>query len=50
MRHKTEAQWAAESDLNTLIEAEKIKADKKRLGAAMRYRKVMKKDLEKVGK
>jgi len=50
MRHKTEAQWEAEGDLNTLIDAEKIKGDKKRLTAAMKHKRALKKDLEKVGK
>ncbi len=38
---KTEAEWQAESDLNTLIEAEKIKKDKKRLKAVMARKKVL---------
>ena len=41
--------WEAENDLRTLIEAEKIKRDKKRLAAAMKKRKAMKKDLDNIG-
>ncbi len=33
---KQEKKWAAESDLRTLIEAEKIKKDKARYSAAMK--------------
>lgn len=36
---KAENDWEAESDLRTLIEAEKIKADKQRLKRAMAKRK-----------
>lgn len=38
-------QWMAESDLRTLIEAEKIKADPERIKAAMKKRDEMKKAL-----
>lgn len=37
--------WQAESDLRTLIDAEKIKADKARLKAAMAKQAEMKKSL-----
>lgn len=42
--------WQAESDLRTLIEAEKIKGDKKRMQAAMKKKREMNQDLEKIGK
>lgn len=45
----SERDWRAESDLHTLIEAEKIKRDQKRLRAAMKKRKEMEKDLDRVG-
>lgn len=38
--------WKAESDLRTLIEAEKIRMDDKRLKAAMVKRSEMKKALD----
>lgn len=41
--------WRAESDLNALIEAEKIKNDPKRLKAAMKKKREMKKNLEEAG-
>lgn len=44
-----EKDWQAESDLRTMIEAEKIKADKPRLKAAMAKRKEMQKALSNVG-
>lgn len=44
-----EKDWRAENDLNTLIEAEKIKRDKKRLAAAMKKKREMKQDLQNVG-
>ena len=42
--------WEAESDLRTLIEAEKIKADPDRLKSAMKKRAEMKKAVDAVGK
>lgn len=42
--------WQAESDLRTLIEAEKIKLDEPRLKAAMTKKREMEKSLSKVGK
>lgn len=36
---KQEKEWKADSDLRTLIEAEKIKKDKPRYAAAMAMRK-----------
>lgn len=39
-------QWQAEDDLRTLINAEKIKADKARLAAAMKKHKEQMKALE----
>jgi hypothetical protein len=45
---QSEKDWQAESDLRTLIEAEKIKRDKKRLAAAMKKKREMKKALEQV--
>lgn len=44
-----EKQWQAESDLRTLIEAEKIKKDKTRFNAAMKKKAEMSKDLANVG-
>lgn len=41
-------EWRADSDLRTLIEAEKIKADPERLKAAMKKRVEMKKALDTV--
>jgi len=41
-------EWRAESDLNTLIEAEKIKKDKTRLAAVMKRKRTLAKALEKV--
>jgi len=38
-------EWMAESDLRTLIDAEKIKADPDRIKAAMKKRDEMKKAL-----
>ena len=46
MAGKTEAEWAAESDLNTLIDAEKIKKDPKRLKAVMARKKTLMKALD----
>lgn len=46
----SEKDWRAEHDLQTLIEAEKIKADPKRLKAAMAHKRKMQKSLDKVGK
>lgn len=45
---KTEKDWRAESDLQTLIEAEKIKRDKTRLKAAMAKKRALAKALESV--
>lgn len=45
---KQEAEWQAESDLRTLIDAEKIKSDPKRIKAAMAKHREMKKALEAV--
>jgi hypothetical protein len=41
-----EEKWRAESDLRTLIDAEKIKADPKRMKAAMKCRAEMKKAVD----
>lgn len=41
-----EKKWRADSDLRTLIEAEKIKGDKARYGEAMKLQKEMKQNLE----
>ncbi|MCV0395470.1 MAG: hypothetical protein K5872_22240 [Rhizobiaceae bacterium] len=41
-----EKEWMAESDLRTLIEAEKIKMDASRMKAAMKKRAEMKKALD----
>lgn len=38
---KEEKQWKADSDLRTLIDAEKIKKDKARYSAAMKMHKDM---------
>ncbi len=46
---KEEQDWQAENDLRTLIEAEKIKGDPKRLKAAMAKKREMSKDLKNVG-
>lgn len=45
---KMENEWQAESDLGILIEAEKIKRDPKRKGAAMEIRKAMIANLQKL--
>ncbi len=45
---KSDAEWQAESDLNTLIDAAKIKNDKKRLKRVMARKKVLEKELKKV--
>jgi len=44
-----EDEWRAEDDLRTLISAEKIKGDKKRLAGVMKKKREMKKDLDNVG-
>lgn len=44
-----EQEWQAENDLRTLIDAEKIKADKPRMDRAMKKHKEMKTALMKVG-
>ena len=46
---QTNKDYEAESDLRTLIEAVKIKKDKKRHAAAMKKRGEMKADLDKIG-
>lgn len=46
---KQEKEWAAESDLRTLIEAEKIKKDKPRYAAAMKRRDEMVAAMKNVG-
>lgn len=38
---KSDAEWQAESDLNTLIDAVKIKKDSKRLKAVMARKKML---------
>ncbi len=38
---RSDADWQAESDLNTLIEAEKIKKDSKRLKLVMARKKML---------
>lgn len=43
-----EDEWQAESDLRTLIEAEKIRKDSKRLKAAMKKREEMQATLKNV--
>ena len=45
-----EKQWRAEGDMRTLIEAEKIKKDKTRLGAALKKRDEMLKDMQSIKK
>ncbi len=45
---KQEKEWRAEADLNTLIEAEKIRKDPERKKAAMEKRKAMMANLEKL--
>jgi hypothetical protein len=45
-----EKKWQAESDLRTLIEAEKIKRDKARLKAAMAMQRQMKRELDSLEK
>lgn len=45
----TEKEFKAQHDLQTLIEAEKIKQDQKRLKAAMAMKRKLKKALDNVG-
>lgn len=45
---KSEKEWEAQRDLQTLVEAEKIKLDPKRLKAAMAMKRKLKKALEEV--
>lgn len=45
---KEEARWKAESDLRTMMEAERIKADPKRLAAVQSVIAEQKKDLASV--
>jgi len=45
---KQEKEWRADSDLRTLIEAEKIKKDKPRYTAAMKVHKDMMAAMEKI--
>lgn len=47
---KEENEWMAKRDLETLIEAEKIKLDEARLKAAMAKKREMAKALGEVGK
>lgn len=44
---KSDAEWEAESDLNTLIDAEKIKNDPKRLKRVMARKKKLEEALKK---
>lgn len=46
---KQAKEWAADSDLRTLIEAEKIKKDKDRYAAAMKKRDEMVAAMKNVG-
>lgn len=46
---KQEKEWAADADLRTLIEAEKIKKDKARFTAAMKKRDEMVSAMKNVG-
>lgn len=48
MTSASDKDWKAESDLNALIEAEKIKLDNVRMAAAMKKKKELKKSLEKL--
>jgi len=41
----SDKEWMASSDLSTLMEADKIKKDKSRYGAAIGYAKKMRADL-----
>ena len=45
---KQERKWRAESDLRTLIEAEKIRKDKTRFDPAMEQRQLMLDDLNNI--
>ena len=47
---KSDQQWRAESDARTLMEAEQIKADRTRLGAAKKHAQKLANDATKVGK
>jgi len=46
---QSDKDWEAEQDLRTLIDAEKIKTDPKRLKAAMSMKKKLVKALDKAG-
>ena len=46
---RSDADWQAESDLNTLIEAEKIEKDSKRLKLVMARKKKLAEALDDVG-
>ena len=50
MAHQTEQQFQAEQDVRTMVDAEKIKKDKKRLGRAMKEAKKQAAALAKVQK
>lgn len=43
-----EKEWQAQADLQTLIEAEKIKRDKSRLRAAMTKKRELQRNLSKI--
>lgn len=43
---ENEKDWQAMRDLETMVEAEKIKRDKKRLAAAMKKKRELKKTFE----
>lgn len=43
---KTDAEWRAEQDMRTLVEAEEIRGDKKRFQAAARMAKKKAEELE----
>ena len=50
MKVQSEKDWEAESDLRTLVDAEKIKADPKRVKAAMAKRKEQMDALQNISK
>lgn len=50
MKHKTEAQYQAEADANTLITAEQINAEPKRLRSARTAARTIAKDAAKAAK
>jgi hypothetical protein len=49
MNEKTEAEWEAEQDLATLVRAEEVQADQKRMKAAMKAKESQEKALAKLG-